>query len=345
MVAGNPVLRPLPLGAADQQAAGGPAGDVPLAGNNLLAGDRPLAGNCALAGSKAAHLAELLQLGAPVPPGLVLDTSWMQAMLEVTGQRPLIEHWLAARDPAPLPPTAEQALLTAPITGSLQAALTALERELPHRLPAANGYAVRSSACGEDGSTYSAAGLFSTELRVPAGDVVAAIRRCWRSAFTLPVRHYWQRRGLPPTLADLKLAVLLQPSLPARWAGVALSVDPVNGDASQLLIEYCSGVGEALAQGELCPGRLRLDKFTGACRRHQIASDIPPLPMPHARTLADWLRRLERHYGAYQDLEWAVVEEHGEERLYLLQCRPESHWNSRRHEARLQPRTLELRLR
>ena len=47
--------------------------------------------------------------------------------------------------------------------------------------------------------------------------------------------------------------------------------------------------------------------------------------------LAATARRVEQHYGAPQDIEWAIAEEVGHRgpRVFLLQSRPETVWSQR----------------
>jgi len=59
--------------------------------------------------------------------------------------------------------------------------------------------------------------------------------------------------------------------------------------------------------------------------------DAPCLTDDEIRALAAVARRVEAHYGAPQDIEWAVLdgEQAPEERVVLLQSRPETVWASR----------------
>jgi pyruvate,water dikinase len=59
--------------------------------------------------------------------------------------------------------------------------------------------------------------------------------------------------------------------------------------------------------------------------------DVPCLSDDEIRALAAVARRVEAHYGAPQDIEWALLDGEGEAdtRIVLLQSRPETVWAAR----------------
>ena len=98
--------------------------------------------------------------------------------------------------------------------------------------------AVRSSGVEEDSAEASYAGLFTTVLNV-RGDsaLLDAVRECWNSAFNRQVIEYSD--GQPP-----RLAVLVQPMVPATAAGVAFTADPVTANAAAGVIDAVTGIGD-----------------------------------------------------------------------------------------------------
>lgn len=110
-----------------------------------------LATDAALAGAKAARLAQLLEAGFPVPPGVVLTTEVYRERHTPAADRAIAEA---------------AAQVTWPV-------------------------AVRSSAVGEDAPSASHAGMFETVLDVRNEDgLAAAVRRCWESADASRVQAY-----------------------------------------------------------------------------------------------------------------------------------------------------------
>src|ERR1700733_14315541 len=142
-----------------------------------------------------------------------------------------------------------------------------------------------------------------------------------------------------------------------RAAGVMFTRSPVTGDRSVVAIEGTWGLGSALVAGEVTPDAFTVSKVTGEItgrrvgtklRLHSLLPNGPGISvtvMPialrgracltddEARALATVGRRVEEHYGAPQDIEWALLGDdpgvavsHGlaEDRIVLLQSRPET---------------------
>jgi pyruvate,water dikinase len=144
------------------------------------------------------------------------------------------------------------------------------------------------------------------------------------------------------------MAVVVQQMAPARAAGVFMTLNPVNGDRSKLMIESVWGLGEPLVSGEATPDRFLVDKITGEVVKREHAdkptaavrdpetgrgialADVDPDRRGRASLTNDEIaelvrvgRLLERAAGAPQDGEFAVVD--GD--VLLLQCRPETVWS------------------
>ena len=67
------------------------------------------------------------------------------------------------------------------------------------------------------------------------------------------------------------MAVVVQRIVPARAAGVFMTLNPANGDRSTLVCEAVWGLGEPLVSGEVTPDRFVLDKVSGEVLRREIA--------------------------------------------------------------------------
>ncbi|HWE47184.1 MAG TPA: PEP/pyruvate-binding domain-containing protein [Caulobacteraceae bacterium] len=173
-------------------------------------------------------------------------------------------------------------------------------------------FAVRSSGAEEDGAAAAHAGQFESLLNIPAARVEAAVERVWRSGFSARLGAYRRAHGL--TGAPKPPAVMIQGMIAADSAGVAFTADPVSGDRDVTVISATRGLGDRLASGEA-------DGDT--CRIHRSGAWLDgahdaTLTDAQALAVADLACRVERRYGAPQDIEWAF--EGG--RLYLLQSRP-----------------------
>jgi hypothetical protein len=111
---------------------------------------------------------------------------------------------------------------------------------------------------------------------------------------------------------------MVQRMVPAVKAGVAFTVNPLNG-AEELIIEAVWGLGENLVSGKRTPDRWRLAKNGLEIQEVFVAPPgAPVLTDDEVRQVAGLALRAERFSGSPQDVEWAL--EGGQ--IYLLQSRP-----------------------
>jgi pyruvate,water dikinase len=229
---------------------------------------------------------------------------------------------------------------------------------------------VRSSATVEDSTEASFAGLQDTYLGISgAAAVLDHVRRCWASLYNDESVAYRRRLALPE--ADVAMAVVVQRMVAPRAAGVMFTRSPVTGDRSVVAIEGTWGLGSALVSGDVTPDSWAVSKITGEITTRRVSAkdkihrytpsegnnpiegntptrgtasppvqvtampddlrDAPCLTDDEIRALAAVGRRVEAHYGAPQDIEWAVLDGDAEPsaRIVLLQSRPETVWAAR----------------
>ncbi|GEN07229.1 PEP-utilising enzyme, TIM barrel domain [Myxococcus fulvus] len=292
-----------------------------------------------VAGGKGANLGELTRAGLPVPPGFVVTASAFQQAMEPVRPR-LRELWgrVAPDDPESLARVTEALRATvrqAPIPEPLRAALLTAYHQLGDTRPVA----VRSSATSEDTAATSFAGMHETYTNVVGDEALLdKLRACWASAYGQRVVAYRKAQGLSEEPA---IAVVVQAMVDSTRSGVMFTADPASGDTRRVIIEAAFGLGEVVVSGQVEPDIYVVDRQgptllearigektfrlvrdgVGRERREQLPSE-----QVHQRVLGDVevleLARLglrvERHYGAPQDIEWA--EAGG--RLHLVQSRP-----------------------
>jgi rifampicin phosphotransferase len=284
------------------------------------------AGSGPLVGGKAVGLGHLVRQGLRVPPGFAVTTAAYREALAGGGRPVTVGDRLAAE---------------------IGAAYRRLggDGEVP--------VAVRSSATAEDTAAASFAGEHDTYLWVQGAEAVAThVSRCWASLFTPRAVAYRARLGIPDD--ELAMGVVVQAMVPAEAAGVLLTLDPLNGDPSQVTIEAAYGLGTAVVEGEVSPDRFTVDKVTlelrsrtvgekgfadrfdpaaGRVVREEVPDALrarPCLEDAEVLELAGLGRRIEQALGVAQDVEWAVGPgSSGERRLWLLQARPETVWSRR----------------
>jgi pyruvate,water dikinase len=140
----------------------------------------------------------------------------------------------------------------------------------------------------------------------------------------------------------MDIAVVVQRQILATRAGVMFTIDPASGAEDRLIIEGSFGLGESVVSGSVSPDRYVVDKHSLAIlarevRRKELAIEPqadggtvtrelsgdeahkPVLDDDEVREVADLGRRIEEHYRAPQDTEWAFDPE-GE--AWMLQSRP-----------------------
>jgi pyruvate,water dikinase len=214
----------------------------------------------------------------------------------------------------------------------------ALAKVQPGRIPS---WAIRSSATNEDAGDASAAGVYRTEIGVVTTDVAQAVARCWASLWEeRAVNYYVQRsaKALAPALA-----VIVQPMIGARVAGVAFSRHPITGREEEVLINAVPGLAEPLVSGRVAPDEYVVTRNSGGyrqvTRQHlspkpfsmSVAHDGTVLERPAAHEkhrssltdeevvlLAASVHRIEEVWGMPVDVEWAFDSDH----LWFLQARP-----------------------
>lgn len=307
-----------------------------------------------LLGGKCASLVTMTAAGMPVPPGFAVTTASYDAFVEASGLRTVIDNSLAELDPNDVA-SVDQAsaairneICSRPVPSHLREATIAAYDALQSRFETPVPVAVRSSATAEDLPDASFAGQQDTYLWLTTlEDVQSHIRSCWASLYTSRAITYRLKNGISEE--GLSMAVAVQKMVNARVAGVAMTLNPHNGDRSKIAIDASWGVGESVVSGHVTPDNILLDKvMLSVVTEHIGAKHIELVPdadsgalversvEPERRSVrclttgeleavATLAKRAERHYGSPQDIEWALDRDLPEgEDLLLLQARPET---------------------
>ena len=174
---------------------------------------------------------------------------------------------------------------------------------------------VRSSAIGEDSEDASFAGQLDSVANVTtSSELQAAIARVWESQRSERVLAYQRLRQKP--LAGM--GIIIQRQVDAAISGVLFTSSPLN--PGELLIEYCPGLGEALVQGEVDPGRIAISRTDR--RQRTLATGDVSVHASQIGPLADLAFRIEALFGSPQDIEW-TIDTAGQ--LWIVQSRPITH--------------------
>ncbi len=299
-------------------------------------------------GGKASNLQRLRQLGFNVPAGFVIPCSFYSEFLQesptVRKQIAELDHYLNLEDLMKATKELEKTLAQSEISDSIRTKISAAYREFKeNRKSNASGVAVRSSATVEDGYQFSFAGQAESFLGSNGfKEVLQSIKGVWCSALNTRSVLYLNSKSVP--LSKIKMAVIVQELIPAKFSGVMFTANVVSNDRNQMVIDATYGLGETIVSGRVIPdnyilrkGPLQiLEKKRGRKERMMLPhvskksrsikeEDTPQhmqkkfaMPDEDVLRVARLGKEIERSFGYPQDIEWCM---HGDE-LVVLQSRP-----------------------
>ena len=295
-------------------------------------------------GGKGINLCKLTVAKFPVPPGFVITT---EAYRRFVGDNHMGERVRALAESIDENNNEELERLSAQIRAIFaeNPIPKALEEEILtayHKLREAGSdrVAVRSSATAEDLPEATFAGQQDTYLNI-SGDasVLKHVKSCWGSLWTARAVAY--RAKQETSMDGLAMAVVVQQMARAEAAGVMFTANPITGASDEIVINAAWGLGESIVGGNVTPDNIVVEKATGKVRKITVAEKTVmtsttetgtqetavDASMRNARVLDDAAvarlaeigRRIELHYGAAQDIEWAVI---AGGQFAMLQARP-----------------------
>ena len=310
-------------------------------------------------GGKNASLGEMMMAELPVPPGFAIttvayDQIWQDADLvtQVNDLLRSIDHDDFAANRV-ISGQIRSLIEAAPMPDAVATDI----REAYAALCAHCGVddipvAVRSSATAEDLPDASFAGQQDTFLWVVGADaVIENVRKCWSSIFTDRAIAY--RHSMGYLHQAIAMSVGVQKMIDPISSGVAFTLNPTNGDRSQVAIDASWGLGEAVVSGEVTPDNFLVDKVlreiikreisdkgmeycltdSGSVEKLEITGErrtTPAVTDEDLTAIAILARRAEKHYGCPQDVEWAL-DKHlpTGDNVVMLQSRPETVWSQK----------------
>ena len=304
-----------------------------------------------LVGGKGANLGEMTRAGLPVPNGFVITAEAFRRFMSASGLEAQLRATLSRTDvddTARLQKTSatlKETVRNAALPDDIRAAIRdAYDRLSTPREPHDGGQAfvaVRSSATVEDATQFSFAGMFESFLDIRGAEQLErVVRECWASAFGARVLFYRVKQG---SADEMAVAVVVQRMVRSEKSGVMFTADPSSGARDRMVIEAAWGLGEVVVGGQVTPDHYELDKAslvpvqrsigrkefalvrddaTGGTVRVELAGTeraaAEVLTATELRAVAELGQRVEAHYGAPQDVEFAV--EGGT--VFLTQTRP-----------------------
>lgn len=293
-------------------------------------------GDLSLVGGKGANLGKMARAGLPVPPGFCVTTDAYKLFINEMDLWTEMEHLLATLPAREAGAKIRERIENAPMPESISKSILEAYANLNS---GSATVAVRSSATAEDLADASFAGQQESYLGIRGNEnLILHVRRCWASLWTERAIAYRERNHFPHQ--QVSLAVVVQEMVASDVAGVLFTVNPVTNNKDEMFVNAAYGLGESVVSGRVTP-----DTFRVARRRFRVleqtrgtkatridmtgggTAESNTAPTERERLSVDdsALRRLsalgekvEKYYGAPQDIEWAIA--NGQ--LYLLQTRP-----------------------
>jgi pyruvate,water dikinase len=299
-----------------------------------------------LAGGKGANLGELFRVdGINVPGGFCILTGAFKRIVE---ESPLINGLLEQlsllkaeeRDEInKLSAAARKALEEIIIPRDIHEEIIYFLSQYDERCP----YAVRSSATAEDLPDASFAGQQDSYLNIVGKEsILQHIGKCWASLYTDRAIIYRLKNGFDHK--KIYLAVVVQEMVFPDAAGILFTADPVTSNRKITSIDAGFGLGEALVSGLVNPdnykvrdgiivgkkvaekkrailasaeGGTKKQEIELAKQGRQVLSDLQILQLEDAG------RRIEKHFGFPQDIEWCLANDlPPHDTIYIVQSRP-----------------------
>jgi len=314
-----------------------------------------------IVGGKSASLGEMTsKTDVPVPYGFATTAHAYRYFIEESGLKGKMEALLAELTDV------ENSALLRDVSAKLRAAIMAEKMPDDLQKAIADAYAelakkvgeelpfvaVRSSATAEDLPDASFAGQQDTYLNVQgAQTIIAKVKECYASCFTDRAVYYREKQGFDHL--DVALSAVIQMMVFSKAAGVMFTVNVATGNDENILIEAAYGLGEYVVQGTVTPDNYTVSKAENKIIEINVnaqdvmlvrkkGGDCEELPVPaenyHKQTLtneqilelANYAKKIEKHYGCYMDIEWGIDER--TDKIWILQARPETVWSRRNKE-------------
>ncbi|MGF2035714.1 MAG: phosphoenolpyruvate synthase [Nostoc sp. CmiVER01] len=294
-----------------------------------------------LVGGKGANLGELTRIeGIYVPDGFCIST---EAFKRIIGETSSINQLLDRLSLLKV----EDRKKIGELSGEIRSFIEGINipqdineeiARLLSRLGEKNAYAVRSSATAEDLPTASFAGQQDTYLNIIGKEAIYQhISKCWASLFTERAVIYRQLYGFDHR--KVHLSVVVHKMVFPQVAGILFTADPVTSNRKVLSIDASFGLGEALVCGlvnadiyKVCNGKVIDKKIStkklaiyalkdGGTKEQEIEQqrqNRQALTDEQIVQLERIGRKIEKHFGCPQDIEWCLVND----TFHIVQSRP-----------------------
>lgn len=299
-----------------------------------------------IVGGKGGNLGEMYNNGIPVPNGFCTTTHAYFKFIDSNGLKPKIKAILDITNvdnPEELNKSSakiRKMIKSAPVPEDIALDIMTAYKKLCDYGGLKNvPVAVRTSATAEDSADASFAGQGDTFLNVVGEtNVVDKVRACWSSLFTSRSLFYQVKNKY--NHFKIGVAVPVQKMVQSEVSGICFTINPVNNNKNEIVIETIWGLGEYIVQGIVTPDQHIVDKSNWSIKfenhvpqKIQLTrfedgnkkTTVPKYKQSRSKIdknmvlkIAKTAQKLHNHYGRSQDIEFAIEKN----KLYFVQTRP-----------------------
>ncbi len=283
-----------------------------------------------LVGKKCANLGEIARIGLPVPHGFALSLEAYKLFMNLSGAADEMRSCIAQSGKSfetiaeinELSGSLRRIVESKPMPDEMKSTILLHYEELCNRCCALD-VAVSTRSAG----AVSHPGQYETHLNVKGeADLLDKIKKVWSSSFNPTSLSFRKQKSLPLESDPIGVAVLKMVN--ARSAGIIFTAEPNTGDTDKMIIEANWGLGESVVGGESMPDTYVVDKKTFAVIERRLGTKLRCIlpttkgvveqQTPEEKCCSFCLSdeelseiakagiRLEKHFGAPQDVEWAI---------------------------------------
>jgi len=206
-------------------------------------------------------------------------------------------------------------------------------------------YAVRSSSPEEDLSGASFAGNYETYLGIKFDSIEEYVLKSFISCLDYRVFKYKLEKGF--NVSEIKIAIVIMKQINSYVSGVGFSINPINNDYDEAVINSNFGLGESVVGGIITPDEFIVNKITKNIISQKLGSKEKIVKLNENKNetsvieqteekkkeisltnelllqLVDNIINIENNYKIPIDIEFGIENNI----LYILQARPITTYN------------------
>lgn len=300
-----------------------------------------------IVGKKCANLGKMIRMGLSVPPGFALSINMYREFIRITGIDEILSLYFKEYGELKgagialfeeLSQKLRSAIENQEVPPDLERIISSYYRDLCEKTGIEDlAVSVRSAG------TQSRPGMFETYLNVSGIDeVVKKAKKVWASAYTPRAIAFRANKDLP--MFGDELGVAIPKMVNSQASGIAFTVNPVDGDASRILLEANWGLGEGVVSGAESVDSFVVikedlsisDRNVGdkskcvVCSKNgadwkEVPDNVRTMPCLSDEEIIEIARiakSTEERLGVSQDMEWAIDQDLAfPQSLFWLQTR------------------------